>query len=133
MAARLVMSLLGLLAAADGFAGSLDHVPDLPRAEAIRASDGTYVLTLYPPTAWIGAEVDVKGTDAVDLGPATPGRPVQVRGYTSRKGALQVTLRIATPEKVGITWEFEVEPTLVPARAPELERSPAPAKRRGRR
>lgn len=130
--ARLLLCLAALAPARAALAQGLAGVPDLPRAEAIRSPDGSFVLTIYPPTAWIGAEVEVKGGDGVDLGAATPDAPVQVRGFTSRAGPLDITLRIATPEKVGITWEFDLVPTPVPSKSPELRRGET-KKKRGRR
>ncbi len=124
---------VGLLFTRVGVAAELPPLPQTPRAEAIRSPDGAFVLTLYPPLDWIAAEVEVKGGDGVDLGSAKTDQPVHVRGVSSRKGPLLVTLRIATPQKIGITWEFDVEPTAVPARAPDLIRGESKAKRRGRR
>ncbi len=135
MDARLsrLLLLAALLCSPASAGAELPPMPDVPRAEAIRAPDGTFVITLYPPLDWIAAEVEVKGGDGVDLGAAKVDQPVQVRGATSRKGALAVTLRIATPQKIGITWEFDVEPIAVPSRAPELQRAEGARKRRGRR
>lgn len=106
---------------------------DVPRAEAIRSSDGSYTLTLVAPLAWTAAEVQVAGTDAVDLGPATADQEVRVSGWTSKSGPLFVTLRVATPERVGVTWQFWVDAQLVPGRSPALERSGTTTSRRKRR
>lgn len=103
---------------------------DTPRVDAMMASDGTWLLTVYPPLDWLGAEVEVQGSGGVDVGPATHDQAVQVQGWSSKAGPMQVVLRVATPEQVGITWEFEVAPTMVPSRAPEMQRVRAEGKRR---
>lgn len=103
---------------------------DSPRVEAMMASDGTWLLTVYPPLDWLGAEVEVKGAGGVDLGPAARDEAVQVQGWSAKTGNLAVVLRVATPEKVGITWEFDVAPTMVPSRAPELQRARSEGRRR---
>lgn len=103
---------------------------DVPRVDAMMASDGTWLLTVYPPLDWIGAEVEVQGSGGVDVGPAVHDQAVQVHGWSSKAGPMRVTLRVATPEKVGIIWEFDVAPTMVPARAPEMQRVRAESKRR---
>lgn len=103
---------------------------DSPRVEAMMASDGTWLLTVYPPLDWLGAEVEVKGAGGVDLGPAARDEAVQVHGWSAKTGNLAVVLRVATPEKVGITWEFDVAPTMVPSRAPELQRARSEGRRR---
>lgn len=119
-------------AADPGFAAAPTSA-DLPRVEALQSPDGSYTLTFYPPFSWTGAEVEVKGTDGVDLGPAAEGEAVQVNGWVSRKGPLNITLRVATPQKVGVTWQFWVDPTSVPARPPVYKRVEPSGKRRGRR
>ncbi len=96
---------------------------DVPRVEAMMASDGTWLLTVYPPLDWVGAEVEVQGAGGVDVGPAGRDQPIQVHGWSSKTGNMAVVLRVATPEKVGIIWEFDVAPTMVPSRAPELQRA----------
>lgn len=107
---------LSLPAAAD------EPAPEIPRAEAVRSADGAWLMTLTPPMDWIAAEVSVKGSDGVDLGPASAAVPVQVQGFSAKDGPLLVTLQVATSDHIGITWEFEVEPISVPARAPALQR-----------
>ena len=108
-----------------------DPSADVPRVDALRSPDGSYTLTLYPPFSWIGAEVEVSGTDGVDLGAAGEGEPVSVSGWTGKKGPLDITLRVATPRNVGVTWEFLVDPTSVPERPPTLKRAEGKPKHRG--
>ena len=128
-----LLAALYALAPAPARALDLDAVPSIPRAEAMRSPDGSFLLTIYAPVDWIAAEVEVKGGDGVDLGAASLDQPVQVRGATSRKGNLDITLSVATREKVGITWEFDVAPTAVPSRSPELHRADTPRKKKGKR
>lgn len=124
-----LLALIGALYAAPAPALDLDAVPNVPRAEALRSPDGSFLLTIYAPVDWIAAEVEVRGGDGVDLGAAALDQAVQVRGATSRKGNLDITLSVATKEKVGITWEFDVAPTAVPSRSPELRRADTPRKK----
>lgn len=129
---RLALLAATLLGSGAIRAAELPSMPDVPRAEAVRSPDGSFVITLYPPLDWIAAEVEVKGGDGVDLGAAKLNQPVRVRGVSSRKGPLLITLRVATPQRIGVTWEFEVEPTAVPSQTPELKRGEPARKRRGR-
>lgn len=129
---RPLLCALGLLASSVALAQRAPLAPgvDTPRVDAMMASDGTWLLTVYPPLDWVGAEVEVAGAGGVDVGPASHDQPVQVHGWSSKTGPMSVVLRVATPEKVGITWEFEVSPTMVPSRAPELQRVKAEGKKR---
>lgn len=107
--------------------------PDIPQAEALRSSDGNFTLVVVAPVAWTAAEVQVAGTDAVDLGPAALADEVRVSGWTSKSGPLYVTLRVATPERVGVTWQFWVDAQHVPSRSPALERTDQGRSRKKRR
>lgn len=128
----LVSLVAALLLLRPAFAQDGGSAPDLPSVEAIRSPDGAYTLILVAPVAWTGAEVSVAGTDAVDLGPAKASQVVRVNGWTSNSGPLTITIRVALSSHHGVTWQFQVDPQIVPNRTPALEHS-APSKRGRRR
>lgn len=104
-----------------------------PVAEAVRSPDGRFTLRITAPVAWTGAELSVRGADAVDLGPAAAGEVLSLQGLLLGEGPLKVTLTVATSAREGITWQFEVDPIGVPTAAPELKRGKARGKSRRRR
>jgi len=91
---------------------------DAPRLYATVAPDGQYNLVVEPQVRWMEAEITVRGDDSKDVGPAAPGMPVEVRGWTGRKGSLRVTIQAATHGGLGVTWMLEVDPDMVPVRPP---------------
>jgi hypothetical protein len=106
----LLASLLSAEARGQGVTG--------PRLYATVAPDGQYNLVVEPWEQWTDAEITVRGDDSRDVGPAAPGMPVEIRGWTGLKGSLRVTIYAAIQGGPGVTWMLEVDPDLVPVRPP---------------
>jgi hypothetical protein len=86
-----------------------------PLTWATLAADGRYRVVVEPDVEWASFEVKVGSDDAVDLGPARPGRPVELRGWADTGDTLTLRIQAATPKGRGVTYEYEVvvKPTLI--------------------
>ena len=101
-------------------------------ASATLAADGTFTLLLLPDQPWKAAELTISGDGSHDLGPSDGTAPVEIAGVRDGLGPLWVELVVVTADDHGVSWSFEVQPELVPVRAPAS--SPAEGKkRRGKR
>ncbi len=101
----------------------------LPGVWATRSPDGSWLLVLAPAGGWNSAELSVRGSDSVDLGPVRGGDQVRVEGQGEAGGPLHVTLQATTGEGAGVTWRFAVDPESVPVRSPTSDRAPGRAGR----
>lgn len=93
-----------------------------PEASAFVSSDGQYSLILRPDVSWEAAEISISGDGAEDLGPIEAGAEVRIDGSLSGPGTIWVNLNAAIDEDTGINWVFSVDPEVVPARSPRLDR-----------
>ncbi|MFT5683695.1 MAG: hypothetical protein ACI8RZ_004627 [Myxococcota bacterium] len=93
-----------------------------PQASAIVSSDGQYSLILRSDVSWEEAEISISGDGAEDLGPIEAGAEVRIDGTVSGTGVIWVNLNAAIDDDTGINWVFSVDPEVVPARSPKLDR-----------
>lgn len=104
---------------------SLAHATP-PQATAIISSDGTYSIILETPVSWEAAEISVAGDGAEDYGPVQVGEELRIEGALERPGTLwiniQAAVRETADETTGIHWVFSVDPEVVPASSPRMER-----------
>ena len=100
---------------------SLAHAAP-PEASAIISADGQYALILQPPQGWQEAEIAISGDGASDVGPAEAGTEVRIEGYLDKPGVIWVNVQAALDDNTGVNWVFSVDPEIVPASSPKMER-----------
>ena len=93
-----------------------------PEASAIISSDGQYSLILQPSVSWQEAEISISGDGAEDYGPAELGSELRIEGVLDKPGVLWVSVQAAINETTGMSWVFSVDPEVVPASSPRMER-----------
>ena len=103
-----------------------------PVAHVSLAPDGSYDLVFQAPQGWQEAEITVSGDRSHDVDAALTDELVRLEGVTSSRGPIRITVQAATTDHRGVTWQFSVDPELVPMPAPELG-EPAGRGRKGRK
>ena len=94
---------------------------DQLQVSATIAADGRFSLALRPDSDWGGAEISVRGGGAHDVGPVNAGEVVEIAGWASTNGPMNVVIQVAAGEEQGETWWFEVDPEWVPVAPPQFE------------
>ena len=93
-----------------------------PQATAIISSDGAYSIILQTPVGWEAAEISIAGDGSEDYGPVEMGQELRIEGTLERPGTLWINIQAAVDETTGVHWVFSVDPQVIPARSPRMER-----------
>ena len=93
-----------------------------PQASAYISADGQYSLILRSDIGWQEAEIAISGDGAEDLGAVEAGAKVRIDGFLDGPGTIWVNVSAAIDETTGVNWVFSVDPQVVPARSPRLDR-----------
>jgi hypothetical protein len=93
-----------------------------PQVSAFISTDGQYSLILRSEIGWQEAEIAIAGDGAEDVGALEAGSKVRIDGFLDGPGVIWVNVSAAIDETTGMNWVFSVEPQVVPARSPRLDR-----------
>lgn len=93
-----------------------------PQASAFISADGQYSLILRSDIGWEEAEIAISGGGAEDVGALEAGEKVRIDGVLDGPGVIWVNVNAAIDETTGMNWVFSVDPQVVPARSPRLDR-----------
>ena len=93
-----------------------------PQASAFISADGQYSLILRSDIGWQEAEIAISGDGAEDVGAVEAGDKVRIDGMLDGPGTIWVNVHAAIDETTGVNWVFSVDPQVVPARSPRLDR-----------